>query len=262
MNKYDTRVEKVNSLLCVGLDPDMAKIPERFHSLEFPLFEFNKYIIDATAEFVSAFKPNIAFYEVRGAKGIQELEMTIRYIQTNHPDIFTICDAKRGDVANTNEQYVAEIFDAFGFDATTVQPYFGKESLIPFLKHADKTIIVLVRTSNPGANELQDLNVDGKPLWQIVAEKVRDSWNENGNCMLMAGATYPAEIKKLRDIMDEMTFLMPGVGKQGGNLEEAIRAGLNSGKKGLIVNASRSIIYAENPAEEARKLKNDINRYR
>lgn len=271
LQKYNNRVEKADSLLSVGLDPDVAKMPERFRGEEFPQFAFNKYIIDATAEHVSAFKPNIAFYEARGAAGIKELEMTMEYIHSAHPDVFTICDAKRGDIGNTNERYAAEIFDAFKFDSTTVQPYFGKESLLPFLNRKDKITIVLVRTSNSGAGEIQDLLVQDpstssgnkeRPLWQVVAERVRDSWNENGNCMLVAGATYPEELRTLRALMGEMIFLVPGVGGQGGDLEAVLKAGLRSDGKGLIVNASRSVMYAENPGEEAQKLKEEINRYR
>jgi len=264
IDKYNRRAEKVNSLVCVGLDSELAKLPERFKKLDHPQFEFNKWIIDNTAEFAAAFKINIAFYEQRGEQGLQELKMSMDYLRDKHPDIFTICDAKRGDIGNTNNGYVEEIFDWLGFDAVTLHPFMGRESLNPFLDRADKGCVILCRTSNPGAGELQDLVVQasGLPLWQVVAEKVRDDWNYNHNCMLVVGATYPEEIKRLRDIMGRTAFLVPGVGAQGGDVKAVVEAGLNDQKRGLIINSSRGIIFAENPALEAKKLRDEINLYR
>jgi orotidine-5'-phosphate decarboxylase len=264
IDKYNRRAEKVNSLVCVGLDSELAKLPERFKKLDHPQFEFNKWIIDNTAEFAAAFKINIAFYEQRGEQGLQELKMSMDYLRDKHPDIFTICDAKRGDIGNTNNGYVEEIFDWLGFDAVTLHPFMGRESLKPFLDRADKGCVILCRTSNPGAGELQDLVVQasGLPLWQVVAEKVRDDWNYNHNCMLVVGATYPEEIKRLRDIMGRTAFLVPGVGAQGGDVKAVVEAGLNDQKRGLIINSSRGIIFAENPAVEAKKLRDEINLYR
>ncbi|MDI6778255.1 MAG: orotidine-5'-phosphate decarboxylase [Patescibacteria group bacterium] len=262
IDKYNARVDKVNSLACVGLDSDFAKIPEKFKKQENPQFEFNKWIIDQTHEYIAAFKANIAFYDARGDQGLKELKMTQDYLVEKYPDIFRVCDSKRGDIGNTNNGYVKEILDWLNFDAMTLHPYMGKESLQPFFDRKDKGLVVLCRTSNPGAGELQDLLTDGKPLWQIVAEKVRDEWNENDNCLLVIGATVPEETKKIREIVGDMTFLMPGVGAQGGDVEAAVRAGVNSEKKGLIINSSRGIIFAENPAEEARKLRDEINKYR
>lgn len=262
IDKYNQRVQKVNSLVCVGLDPDIEKLPERFKQMENPQFEFNKWIIDQTAEYAACFKPNIAFYEALGDQGIRELKMTMEYLRKNYQDVFTICDAKRADIGNTNQGYVQEVYDWLGADAITLHPYMGKESLQPFLDRTDKISIILCRTSNPGAGELQDLQISGKPLWQVVAEKVRDEWNEQGNCILMVGATYPEELKKIRELVGDMDILIAGIAAQGGQAQATVEAGLNSKRKGLIINSSRGIIFAENPAEEAKKLRDEINRYR
>jgi len=265
LDKYNTRAKKINSLLCVGLDSDFEKIPDRpqkFKSLEFPQFEFNKWIIEETHEFVAAYKPNIAFYEARGDQGMKELKMTMDYLIKNHPDIFTILDAKRADIGNTNNGYVTSIFDWLGFDAVTLHPYLGGEALKPFLDRKDKVSIILCRTSNEGAGELQDLEIEGRPLWQIVAEKVSKVWNKNNNCILVVGATYPEEMKRIRSLVGDMTFLVPGIGAQGGDIKAVLEAGLNSEGLGLIINSSRGIIFSENPKEEARKLSGVINQYR
>ncbi len=261
VDKYNEQAKKINSLLCVGLDPDFEKLPEKFKAKEFPQFEFNKYIIDETHEYAAAYKPNSAFYESRGDIGIKELKMTMEYLTKNHPDIFTILDAKRGDIGNTNNGYVNSIFDWLGFDAVTLHPYLGREALLPFLDRADKGSIILCRTSNSGAGELQDLISDGKPVWQIVAEKVSKDWNKNNNCMLVVGATYPQEMKKIREVTGEMTFLVPGIGAQGGSVAEVMASGLNSAGLGLVISSSRGIIFAENPKEEARKLCEEIRKY-
>src|SRR5581483_11396576 len=205
--------------------------------------------------------PNAAFYEARGEQGLRELKMTMDYLIQNHPDIFTICDAKRADIGNTNNGYVFSIFDYFGFDAVTLHPYLGSEALKPFLERTDKASIILCRTSNPGANEFQDLSAGGKPVWQIVAEKVAKEWNSRNNCMLVVGATYPSEMKAVRDLVGDMTFLVPGVGAQGGDVKAAVLAGVNSQKLGMIVNSSRGIIFAADPAQEAKKLRDEINKY-
>jgi orotidine-5'-phosphate decarboxylase len=262
IDKYNQRAEKVNSLVCVGLDPDFEKIPDHFKKLEYPQFEFNKYIIGQTAEFASAFKPNSASYEVRGEAGWKELKMTMEYLQENYADIFTICDAKRADIGYTSELYAKAILDNLGFDAVTLHPYLGQDAVKPFLDRKDKVSIILCRTSNPGAGEFQDLELDGKKLWQIVAEKVAGEWNYNNNCMLVVGATYPKELSDVRKIIGDITLLVPGVGTQGGSVEEVLKVGLNSSNKGLIINSSKAIIFAENPAAEARKLRDKINKYR
>ena len=278
IDKYNQRAQKINSLLCVGLDSDFTKIPERFSKMEFPQFEFNQWIIKETNKYVAAFKMNSAFYEARGDQGIIELKMTIDYLNKNYPDIFTILDAKRADIGNTNKGYVSAIFDWLNFDAITLHPYLGKEALLPFLERKDKVSIILCRTSNTGAGEFQDLQIGSKPLWQIVAEKVSQDWNQNNNCLLVVGAThsiktqgrpeedrrttYPAEMKKIRSVAGEMTFLVPGIGAQGGDLQAMMKVGLNSDGLGLIINSSRGIIFSENPKAEARKLYEEIKKYR
>lgn len=266
IEKYNERAREINSLLCVGLDSDFDKIPDKFKTEEMPQFEFNKWIIDQTHEYAAAFKINIAFYEARGDKGIHELKETMEYIKVYHPDIFTICDAKRGDIGNTNNGYVTSLFDWFGFDAATIHPYLGQEAVKPFLDRRDKVSIILCRNSNTGAGEFQDLEVGGLPaqagkkLWQIVAENVHQEWNKNNNCMLVMGATYPEDLKQVRAIVGDMTFLVPGVGAQGGSVSEVMKAGLNSQGLGLIINSSRGIIFAENPKEEAKKLCEEIRK--
>ncbi|MBI4086205.1 MAG: orotidine-5'-phosphate decarboxylase [Candidatus Liptonbacteria bacterium] len=268
--KFDKRADAINSLLCVGLDSKYESLPEKFRQGEHPQFEFNKHIISETHAFAAAYKPNIAFYEARGSEGYAELKMTLDFLRREHPDILTVCDCKRGDTGNTNESYAESLFDRFGFDAVTLNPYMGREPLEPFLKRSDKISMILCRTSNPGAGEIQDLIVEGKPfdtaqgkpLWHRVAEKVVSEWNKNGNCMLVVGATYPEELKEIRKIAGDMTFLVPGIGAQGGETEEVTRSGLNSESKGLIINSSRGIIFAEHPAEEAKKLRDSINRFR
>jgi orotidine 5'-phosphate decarboxylase subfamily 2 len=245
----------------VGLDADFNKIPKRFLKLKFPQFEFNKWIIEETHKYVAAYKPNSAFYEARGDRGMRELKMTMEYLYKNHPDIFTILDAKRADIGNTNNGYVSAIFDWLNFDAVTIHPYLGREAVEPFLDRKDKGCIILCRTSNPGAGEFQDLKIKEKPIWQIVAEKVSKDWNKNKNCMLVVGATYPKEMKKIRSLVGEMTFLVPGVGAQGGDLKSVLKVGLNRKGLGLIINSSRGIIFASNPQAEAQKLCNEIRKY-
>jgi len=213
INKYNQRARKLNSMLCVGLDADFAKIPKRFLKNKFPQFEFNKWIIKQTHEYAAAYKPNIAFYEARGDKGIKELKQTMEYLQKNYPDIFLICDCKRADIGNTNQGYVDSLFDWLGFDAITLHPYLGQEALQPFLDRKDKACIILCRTSNEGAGEFQDLNVQHSvlhknvPLWEIVAEKVSKNWNKNKNCMLVVGATYPKEMKKIEKLLNVFSQL-------------------------------------------------------
>jgi len=260
--KYDARVEKAGSLLCVGLDSDIRQIPVRFGNEQFPQFAFNKEIIEVTQEYVSSYKVNVAFYEARGDQGARELKMTLDYLREHVPDIVTICDAKRGDIASTNEAYAIAIFDWLGFDAITLNPYCGKESLTPFLSRKDKGCIILCRTSNPGARDFQDLAVGENPLWQVVARNVSEEWNENNNCFLVAGATYPEELAKIRRIAPNMTFLLPGIGAQGGNVEETLKAGLNASGRGLMIHSARGIIFSENPKEAARSLNALINAHR
>lgn len=262
LEKLSKRVQEAGTLACVGLDADFEKLPERFKTLEHPQFEFNKWIIDETHEFVSSFKPNAAFYEARGDAGMRELKMTMDYLISFHPDIVTILDAKRADIGNTNAGYVTAVFDWLGFDAITLHPYLGGEALEPFLARTDKASVILCRTSNPGAGEFQDLVAEGKPLWQRVAEKVSKEWDKNGNCMLAVGATYPEEMKVIRETVGDMTFLVPGVGAQGGDVAAVLAAGKNSRGEGLIINSSRGVIFSENPGAAARALRDEIQAHR
>jgi len=260
--KYNRRVDQANSLLCVGLDSDFERLPDRFRQAELPQFAFNRWIIEETHAYASAYKPNVAFYEARGEEGIRALEQTAAYLREHHPDILTICDAKRADIGSTNQGYITALLDRMGFDAVTLNPYLGREALLPFLERPDKGCIILCRTSNPGASEFQDLKIGDKPLWQIIAEQVSREWNGHGNCMLVAGATYPEELERIRALVGDMTLLVPGIGAQGGDVEQTVRAGLNAQGKGLIVNSSRGIIFADDPADAARVLRDAINVYR
>lgn len=261
-HKLQTRQQSVNSLLCVGLDSDIDKIPDTFRSSQTPQFDFNKAIIEATHPYVCAYKPNLAFYEARGTQGITELKLTLEYLQEKYPDIWTIADAKRADIGNTNIGYVKNVFDWLGFDAVTLHPYLGREALAPFLERTDKTSIILCRTSNPGAGELQDLLVDGKPMWEVVAKKVNAEWNSQGNCMLVMGATYPAEMKVVRQLCPQMTFLVPGIGVQGGDVKATVTAGKTAQGDGLIIAVSRSVIFAADPGKEAKDMMASINQWR
>lgn len=262
IDKYNARVDSVNSLLCVGLDSNFERLPEKFKAEEFPQFAFNRYIIEQTHEFVATYKPNIAFYEARGEVGLHELALTMDYLRSNHPDIFTICDAKRADIGSTSEAYAKAIFDELGFDSITLHPYLGQDALEPFLKRADKACIILCRTSNKGAGEFQDLEIGKKTLWQVVAETVHQNWNTNKNCMLVVGATYPNEMQVVRGLVGDMTLLVPGIGVQGGNVQQTVTAGKNSQNKGLIISSSRGIIFSENPRRAAQELQNAINIFR
>ncbi len=265
LEKLDVAVAKNNSLLCVGLDPDHTRLPAGLNQ-----FEFNKAIIDATADLVCAFKPNPAFYEALGSEGIAYLEKTCAYIKSNYPNVPIIFDFKRGDIGNTNNAYAEFAFDRLFADAVTLHTYLGQEAIQTFLDNKEKGIFLMVRTSNPGAGEFQDLKLEGIPLYQHVAKEIVEKWNTNKNCMFIVGATFPNEAKILRQIAgDTMPFLMPGLGAQGGNASAAIRAGLTSTGSGLVINASREIIFASNDKafaeaarEKAKTLRDEINKYR
>lgn len=262
--KYVNRVKAIKSMLCVGLDSELTKLPADFKNQEFPQFSFNKWIIDQTHDMTSAYKPNAAFYEARGATGWRELQMTMDYLRAEHPEIVTILDAKRADIGNTNDGYVTAIFDQLGFDAVTLHPYLGSEALQPFLARKDKACIILCKTSNPGAGELQDQLVSAKgqnpkPLWQVVAETVSQDWNKNGNCMLVVGATYPQDLAEIRKIVGDMLFLVPGVGAQGGEVAD-LQAGLTA-DGGMIINSARGIIFSQNPRDAAQLLVNQMRSF-
>ena len=259
--------ERNHSLVCVGLDPDLGKIPGHLRETENPLFEFNKAIVDATADLVCAFKPQIAYYAGSGHE--IDLEMTIAYIHDKYPGIPVILDAKRGDIGSTAQMYAREAFDRYRADAVTVNPYLGSDAVKPFLDYGEKGVIILCRTSNPGAKDFQDLVVDGRTLYRAVAEMAVERWNANGNVLLVVGATYPAELKEIRTVVGDMPLLVPGIGAQGGDIEAAVVNGKNSCGTGMIINSSRGIIYAgrgDTFAEAARQaagtLRDEINRYR
>ena len=271
--KLDGIIQKQNSLVCVGLDSEISKIPAHLQSDKTPQFTFNKAIIDATHDLVCAYKPNSAFYEARGVDGIAELKMTCDYIRQSHPEIVLILDAKRADIGSTNEGYVTYAFDWLGADAITLHPYLGKEALKPFLDRKDKGCIILCRTSNPGAGEFQDLKLDSGnqaiELYQRVAEKVAKDWNYNGNCGLVVGATYPEELEIVRRIANDLPFLIPGIGAQGADIEKTVKAGVDENGRNAIINSSRGIIFVSSgqdfsvrAREETEKLRNEVNLYR
>ncbi len=224
-----------DSLVCVGLDPELEKIPEHLRALPAPVFEFNRRIVDATAEYACCFKPQFAHYAAYEAE--DQLERTIDYIHRNHPHVPVILDSKRGDVGNTAERYAIESFERYKADAVTVNPYLGGDSLEPFLKHQDKGVIILCRTSNPGARDIQDLQIGTTPrkLYHVIAELAAQKWNSRGNCMLVVGATYPRELAEIREIVGNMPFLVPGVGAQGGDVAQAVQNGRTKAGTGLVI---------------------------
>jgi orotidine-5'-phosphate decarboxylase len=234
--------ERSNSLVCVGLDPEIERFPRHIAAQPSPIFQFNKAIIDATADLVCAYKPQFAHYAAYEAE--DQLERTIEYIHRSYPGIPVILDSKRGDVGNTAERYAIEAFERYGADAVTVNPYLGGDSLEPFLKREDKGVIILCRTSNPGARDLQDLEVSGRKLYQVVADLAAREWNSRGNCLLVVGATRPRELAEVREIVGKMPFLVPGVGVQGGDVALAVKSGQTDDGTGLIISSSRGILYA------------------
>lgn len=242
--KLNHAIAKNNSLLCVGLDPEITKLPEQCKSSDTPQFDFNRAIIDATHDLAAAYKPNPAFYEARGTDGIRELKMTCDYIRETYPDIFLILDLKRADIGNTSAGSAEFGFDYLGADAVTLNPYLGYDALAPYLSRTDKASFVLCRTSNAGGSEIQNLLIDGVPLYQKIALKVATEWNKHKNCGLVVGATYPEELRIVRNLVGDMPILTPGIGGQGGSIEATLSAGLTPTKSGLIINSSRTIIFA------------------
>ena len=231
------------SLVCVGLDPDSRKLPADLAADSAPLYAFNRRIVDATFDIAAAYKPQVAFYSAAGAE--EQLASSIRYIRERAPAALVILDAKRGDIGNTAEAYVREAFERYGADAVTVNPYMGADSVLPFLASKEYGAIVLCRTSNSGAKDFQDLSFDGLPLYRHVAAHAATHWNQNGNLMLVVGATVPREMAELRAAHPHIPFLVPGIGAQGGDLKATLAAGLDAHGAGLLISASRSIIYAD-----------------
>ena len=259
---------QANSLVCVGLDPEPAKFPAKFANDADAVFAFCRDIADATAQYACAFKPQIAHFAALRAE--DALERLIAHIHAQHPGVPVILDSKRGDIGSTAQHYAAEAFDRYAADAVTANPYLGRDSVQPFLDRADRGVVILCRTSNPGAGDLQDLVIDGRPLYQHVAEKVAREWNTNGNCSLVVGATWPEQLKQVRAIVgDDVPFLVPGVGAQGGDVEAVVTNAKSSDGTGLMVSSSRAILYASKgddyaqaAADAARELRDAINRFR
>ena len=258
MNPVVEKFNRTGSLVCVGLDSELALLPERFLGEPEPQFAFNRWIVEETREFTGVYKINAAFYEARGAEGVREMERTVEWLRSECPDAVTICDAKRADIGNTNRGYVESVFERMGFDAITLHPYLGSEALKPFLERDDKLNIVLCRTSNPGAGELQDLALNGKPLWQHVATQVSEKWNARGNCALVVGATWPEEMRTVRALAPELPLLVPGIGAQGGDVNAVVNAGLDANGVGLMISSSRAILFAADPKAAARTLHEQI----
>jgi len=243
---------KKDSLLCIGLDTDIEKIPEKLLKEDDPVFSFNKLIIDETCDLVCAYKINTAFYEVNGEKGWISLNKTSKYISE---DVIKIADVKRGDIGNTAKKYASAFLSKLEFDAVTVNPYLGYDSIIPFIEYRDKGVFILCLTSNAGAQDFQKLKVDGKYLYQVVAEKVL-SFNKYRNCGLVVGATFPEELRNIREIAPDMPFLIPGIGAQGGDLEKTVKFGTDSNGEMAIINSSRGIIYKSSGEDFARAARN------
>ena len=239
-----TQIFKKKSFLCIGLDVDMNKIPKHLLETEDPIFEFNKAIIDATHDLCVAYKPNTAFYEAYGIKGWKSLQKTIDYLNKNYPDLFTIADAKRGDIGNTSTMYAKAFFEDLGFDSVTVAPYMGKDSIEPFLSFKDKHTILLALTSNSGAFDFQTQKIDEEELYKKVLETSK-AWENSENLMYVVGATKAEYFAQIRKIIPNSFLLVPGVGAQGGDLQEVCKYGLSK-NVGLLINSSRGIIYAAN----------------
>lgn len=256
-----------NSLVCVGLDPEPAKFPAHLKGRPDAVFEFCRAIVDATADLVCTYKPQIAHFAALRAE--DALERLIAHVHAKHPSVPVILDAKRGDIGSTAQHYVTEAFDRYGADAVTLNPYLGRDSVQPFLDRADKGVILLCHTSNPGAADLQDLDVGGKPLYQHVAQIIARDWNTHGNCALVTGATWPEQLAEVRALVGDVPLLVPGIGAQGGDVEAVVRNGRTPAGTGLMISSSRAILYAGNGedfAQAARtatvELRDNINGYR
>ncbi len=273
IDKLRDRWQRADTLLCVGLDPDPAKFPDAFagggsDDDADALFAFCRDIADATAEYACAFKPQIAYFAAHNG-GEAALQRLIAHVNGMHPEVPVILDAKRGDIGSTAGQYAVEAFDRYGADAVTLNPYMGRDSAEPFLRRDDRGCIFLCHTSNPGARDFQELDVDGEPLYRRIARTIAGDWNADGNCALVVGATFPEELAEIRGIVGDMPLLIPGVGAQGGNVAAVVRNGATADGTGLMVNSSRGILYASGgndyadaAAHAARALRDEINRHR
>ncbi|WP_240097431.1 orotidine-5'-phosphate decarboxylase [Thermomonas flagellata] len=273
IDKLRARWRDAETLLCVGLDPDLARLPEPYLAGDAgepaeALFAFCRDIADATAEFACAFKPQIAYFAAHNG-GEAALQRLIAHLNAAHPQVPVILDAKRGDIGSTAEQYACEAFERYGADAVTLNPYLGRDSAQPFLQYHDRGCIFLCHTSNPGARDFQELPVDGEPLYRRIARTIAGEWNADGNCALVVGATFPRELAEIRAIVGDMPLLVPGVGAQGGDVAAVVRHGKAADGSGLMINASRAILYASAgpdhcaaAAQAARALRDTINRWR
>ena len=267
--KLAASTAKHDSLLCVGLDPDVARFPLEFKDKPDAIFLFCKAIIDATAIYACAFKPQIAYFAALGAE--DQLQSICDYLKKNYPDIPIVLDAKRGDIGSTAEQYAREAFERYDADAVTLNPYMGFDSIAPYLEWKDRGAIILCRTSNPGGSDLQFLTVNDLPLYQHVARLVAEKWNQHGQCGLVVGATFPHELEQVRKIVGDMPLLVPGIGAQGGDIESTVKAGRSSSGAGMMINSSRAILYAKPESNEnftqaasrvARHTRDAINQFR
>lgn len=264
MTSLQTAWRRHRSLVCVGLDPDPAKFPAHLKGQPDAVFAFCTAIVDATADLVCAFKPQIAHFAALRAE--ETLERLIAHIHEKHPGVPVILDAKRGDIGSTAQRYAIEAFDRYQADAVTANPYLGYDSIAPFLDHADKGVVLLCRTSNPGGADFQALDCGGAPLYQRVAETIATKWNAHGNCMLVTGATWPEELGKVRAVVGDLPLLVPGIGAQGGDVAAVLKHGLTANGTGLVISSSRAILYAghgEDFAQAARtvamQLRDTIN---
>ena len=267
VDKLRRRWTETDSLLCIGLDPAPERFPEPWRGRSDAIFEFNRAIIDATADLVCAYKPQVAHYAACGAE--DQLVATIEYLQERHPAVGILLDAKRGDTGATAERYAREAFDRYRADAVTVNPYMGHDAIEPFLARADKGVVVLCRTSNPSAQTFQDLNVDGKPLYLRVAEEAVLRWNTHGNVLLVVGATFPRALRELRAFAPHVPFLVPGVGAQGASVADAVENGQDASGTGILISTSRAVLYASTGSDfaaaarhTAEALKREINQAR
>ncbi len=249
------QIKKKQSFLCIGLDADLQKIPIKHLDIDDPVFDFNKAIIDATHHLAVAYKPNTAFYEANGVNGWESLQKTINYLNQHYPEILTIADAKRGDIGNTSAMYAKAFFEDMAFDAVTVAPYMGKDSIEPFLAYEDKFTILLALTSNEGAFDFQTLETGGQEFYKKVLE-VSTGWKNSGNLMYVVGATKTTYFKEIRSIIPNSFLLVPGVGAQGGSLEEVCMYGMNK-DIGLLINSSRGILYASGEKDFAQKAREE-----
>ena len=267
IDRLARRWEQAGSLLCVGLDPDPARLPASLRDSPDAIYAFCREIVDATADLVCAFKPQFAYFA--SARAEAQLERLLTHLRERHPDVPVILDVKRGDIGATAEHYAREAFERYGADAVTLSPYMGRDSIEPFLAYADRGAFLLCRTSNPGGADLQMLDVGGEPLYQRVARLACGDWNRGGQLGLVVGATYPAELAAVRALVGDMPLLVPGIGAQGGDVAASVRAGQTSGGTGIVINSSRAILYAgdgldfaEQARAVARATRDEINRHR